>query len=256
MTTKILGTIASLCAVAASAATHDLISNGSFESGTNDWLLSGGAGRYQVVNTAHAGASALRVFNRFSFTNAPQQDVTAALLTATNGGVWTTRLAVQVAFPTTVRAWLRVVADNGGVLVTNRELLAERVLRTTNSWTPVTGTRAVAWTGSLTEALFYTESGMKQELSGTQYPATIFDSIAVRPDTDGDGLWDEEEVPIAQGGTGTDPLLHDTDGDGLPDGWEIAQGTDALTPDGTADPDHDMFTNWQEFRAATAARGT
>jgi hypothetical protein len=251
MTTKILATLASLCALAANAAAHDLISNGSFESGTNGWMLSGGAGRYQLVNTAHAGASALRVFNRFSFTNAPQQDVTAALLTATNGGVWTTRLAVQVAFPTTVRAWLRVVADNGGLLVTNRQLLAERVLRTTNSWMLLTGTKAVAWTGNLTEALFYTESGMKQELNGTQFPATIFDSIAVRPDADGDGLWDDEEVAMEQGGTGTDPSLHDTDGDGLPDGWEVAHGTDAFTPDATSDPDHDTFTNWQEFHAAT-----
>ena len=251
MTTKILSTLAALWAVVASATTNDLISNGSFESGSTGWILSGGAARYQVVNTAHAGASALRVFNRISFTNAPQQDVTAALLTATNGTVWTTRLAVQVAFPTTVRAWLRVVADNGGVLVTNRHLLAERVLRATNSWTLLTGTKAVAWTGSLNEALFYTESGMKQELSGTQYPATIFDSIAVRPDTDGDGLWDEEEVPTAQGGTGTNPLLRDTDGDGLPDGWEIAQGLNPNSTNGldgaSGDGDADGFSNWEEF---------
>ena len=251
MTTKILSTLAALCAVVASATTNDLISNGSFESGTNGWILNGGAARYQFFAPGHTGTNALRAFNRVSFTNGPQQDVTAALLTATNGAAWTTRLAVQVAFPTTVRAWLRVVANNGGVLVTNRQLLAERVLRTTNSWTLITGTKAVVWTGTLTNALFYTESGMKQEPSGTQYPATIFDSITVRPDTDGDGLWDEEEVPRAQDCTGTNPLLRDTDGDGLPDGWEIAQGTDALTPDDTADPDHDTFTNWQEFRAAT-----
>lgn len=253
MTAKILATLLSLGAIVARATTNDLICNGSFESGANGWILSGGAGRYQFVVPGHTGTNALRVFNRLSFTNAPQQDVTAALATTTNGAVWTARLAVQVDFPTTVRAWLRVVADNGGVLVTNRQLLAERVLRTTNSWTLLTGTKAVVWTGTLSNALFYTESGMRQELSGTQYPATIFDSIAVRPDTDGDCLWDEEEVPVAQGGTGTNPFLRDTDGDGLPDGWEITQGTDALTADETADPDHDTFTNWQEFRAATQA---
>lgn len=251
MTTKILCSLASLCTFAASAATNDLISNGSFESGATGWILSGGAARYQVVNTAHSGTNALRVFNRVSFTNAPQQDVTAALAAVTNGTIWTTRLAVQVAGPTSVRAWLRVAVNNGGVLQTNRLLLAERVLRATNSWTLLTGTKSVAWTGTLVGALFYTESGMKQEAPGAAYPATIFDSIAVRQDTDADGLWDDEEVPLAQGGTGTNPLLRDTDGDGLPDGWEVAQGTDPLTPDAQADPDGDAFTNWQEFRAAT-----
>ena len=162
MKTKILCTLAWLITFAAGAATNDLISNGSFESGSTGWILSGGAARYQVVNTAHSGANALRVFNRVSFTNAPQQDVTAALAAATNGTVWTTRLAVQVAGPTSVRAWLRVVADNGGVWQTNRLLLAERVLRPTNSWTLLTGTKSVAWTGTLVAALFYTESGMKQ----------------------------------------------------------------------------------------------
>lgn len=77
MTKKILATLLSLGAAVANAAGNDLIDNGSFESGTNGWILNGGAARYQIVATAHAGASALRVFNRISFTNAPQQDVTA-----------------------------------------------------------------------------------------------------------------------------------------------------------------------------------
>jgi len=45
------------------------------------------------------------------------------------------------------------------------------------------------------------------------------------PDSDGDGLTDNEE-----GALGTDPALVDTDGDGLPDGFEVDNGFDPLDP--------------------------
>ena len=54
------------------------------------------------------------------------------------------------------------------------------------------------------------------------------------------------------------PTPGDSDGDGLPDAWELAYGLDplsALAEDGAAgDPDHDGFTNWQEFVAGTDPR--
>ncbi len=252
---KVLRTILVVAAATLipSAPALDLINNGSFESGTNGWLLVGGAARYQVTSTNFQGTQALRVFNRPNFTNAPAQDVLANLLTSSNGTAWTTRLAVQVAFPTTIRAQLRLVADVGGTLVTNRHLLAERVLRSSNQWFIVSGTKTVAWTGTLVEATFYTESGMRQETPSTSaFPATIFDLVSVRPDADGDGLWDDEEKPIALGGYGTLPDNRDSDGDGIPDGWEVANGTDPLVADAGADPDHDLATNWQEYWAATS----
>ena len=46
-------------------------------------------------------------------------------------------------------------------------------------------------------------------------------------DTDGDGLYDGDEVNIY----GTDPHLADTDGDGLNDDEEYDLGTDPLDPD-------------------------
>jgi hypothetical protein len=49
-----------------------------------------------------------------------------------------------------------------------------------------------------------------------------------KADTDGDGLQDGDEVD-----RGTDPLKKDTDGDGIEDGAEVQQGTDPLNPDTT-----------------------
>ncbi len=54
-------------------------------------------------------------------------------------------------------------------------------------------------------------------------------------DSDGDGLTDDKEIPVDQGGTGTDPNNPDTDGDGLFDGFEIEIGTDPNNPDTDGD---------------------
>lgn len=52
----------------------------------------------------------------------------------------------------------------------------------------------------------------------------------IGPDSDGDGLSDQEEARLL-----TDPLRSDTDSDGLPDGDELARGTDPLNPDTDGD---------------------
>jgi hypothetical protein len=66
-----------------------------------------------------------------------------------------------------------------------------------------------------------------------------------KPDTDGDGLPDGDEVHTWH----TDPINWDTDGDGLPDGWETQCGK--LNPtdpsDADRDADNDGLTNRQEY---------
>ncbi len=57
-------------------------------------------------------------------------------------------------------------------------------------------------------------------------------------DTDGDGI-----------GNNADP---DDDNDGMPDVWETANGLDPLIADASSDPDHDGFTNFEEYEASTA----
>src|SRR5919199_1678950 len=56
-------------------------------------------------------------------------------------------------------------------------------------------------------------------------PGIVF---ARRPDSDGDGLFDDDETGVY----GTDPNNPDTDGDGVDDGQEVFDGTDPLTPNG------------------------
>ncbi len=67
------------------------------------------------------------------------------------------------------------------------------------------------------------------------------------PDTDGDGLSDDEEATL-----GTMPDSIDSDGDGLMDGVEVAAGLDPLTPDEVrgcstdVDEDRDGLTSCEE----------
>jgi hypothetical protein len=47
-----------------------------------------------------------------------------------------------------------------------------------------------------------------------------------RPDSDGDGLYDDDELEVY----GTDPAWWDTDGDGAGDGEEVYYGSGPLDP--------------------------
>lgn len=74
-------------------------------------------------------------------------------------------------------------------------------------------------------------------------PVTVAIEVAPRPDSDGDGLFDDEEYAYE-----TDPYDPDTDGDGLSDGDEVhVYGTNPTL----ADSDADGFTDGQEISFGT-----
>lgn len=64
-----------------------------------------------------------------------------------------------------------------------------------------------------------------------------------KPDTDGDGLSDYDEIFVH----GTNPLLADTDGDGIPDQWEIDHGLNPLVQDATQVGPAGV-SNWQIYQ--------
>ena len=70
-------------------------------------------------------------------------------------------------------------------------------------------------------------------------------AVAQTPgDSDGDGLYDYDEVVIY----GTDPFNPDTDWDGMPDGWEVWNGLNPLDPnDAYGDLDSDWLYNLEEY---------
>ena len=74
------------------------------------------------------------------------------------------------------------------------------------------------------------------------------------PDTDGDGLRDGDEITLH----GTNPNNPDHDGDGLLDGFEVQYGFNPLVDEGAAglDPDGDGLTNLQEQSYGTNPHDT
>src|SRR5262249_17007542 len=79
---------------------------------------------------------------------------------------------------------------------------------------------------------------VRYELNGCVTEALCM--FRVIPDSDGDGLNDDEEAEL-----GTDPHNRDTDGDGITDGGEAGSGGTGTDPT-NADTDHDGVSDGYE----------
>ena len=72
-------------------------------------------------------------------------------------------------------------------------------------------------------------------------------SVALRTDTDEDGLTDGTEFFVYH----TDPGMEDTDGDGMRDGWEVLHGLNPFANDSLDDPDEDGIPNvYEQFHGS------
>ena len=65
--------------------------------------------------------------------------------------------------------------------------------------------------------------------------------------------------PLREGGwpgLKSGPVLPDSDHDGMPDDWEVRHGLNPRDPsDAAADPDHDGYTNVEEYLNGTDPAG-
>lgn len=90
--------------------------------------------------------------------------------------------------------------------------------------------------------------------AGLLLALTVIPASAQTVDSDGDGLFDEDEIAL-----GTDPARYDTDGDGFGDNLEVVSGTDPLDPNSvppgepgaTLDDDGDLLSNGEEQNLGT-----
>lgn len=112
------------------------------------------------------------------------------------------------------------------------------------NWSDATMRYPVTMDGTHTLELLIFDGG---GLAGGMFHMTTNTNV-VFPDTDGDGLTDQEEVLY-----GTDRLNPDTDGDGISDGDEVAAGTNPLVPDEPVivDTDNDGLTDEEESALGT-----
>ncbi len=101
---------------------------------------------------------------------------------------------------------------------------------------------------SAADHLFNLEGSALRRMTRAEQESVV--NFIAFPDTDKDGLLDEEEARL-----GTDPTISDTDHDGLLDRFEVLNGFNPLTPgDESLDTDADGITNLQEQSAGTDPR--
>ena len=196
----------------------------------------------------HSSPLSLRVTGRDSTVDGAKQSISGGLV---NGARYTTRFRINLDAPAQVRCIVQLT----GAGAPPPFVMAETVVRAsqTGQWIAAQGTNTLSWSGSLAGAQIYFAVDQIYALGATapagSFPSYYLDTVEMELDTDGDGLWDIEEVP---GNTNTNPLLADSDGDGIPDQWERTHGLNPNDPtDAATDADQDGFSNLAEYSANT-----
>ena len=217
------------------------VQNGSFKQQLQSWSPVGKQNGALMAFITDPAGIALRITNRTGIGDGVRQNIAAGLTAAGSGVPYTLRFETQVDAFASVRAILLLTVGTE----TRRVLLAERMFHTSGpQYVPVEGHSVVTWSGAISAAWLTFEIG--------DAPAGSFTNCAIRNiqlelDTDGDRLFDAEEVAL-----GTSPTVADSDGDSAADGLERQLGLNPTFADLDDDPDADGFTSREEVAAATS----
>jgi hypothetical protein len=130
----------------------ELLTNGNIESGTTGWSVFGSGSLSASTSVVHGGARSLLTTGRTAAWNGPRQVVTSLL---TNGKSYTTSVWVRTQAGTaTAKVTLQVTASGSTSFIT----LAPSTAVNASSWTLLTGSATVSWTGTLASANLYVET--------------------------------------------------------------------------------------------------
>ncbi len=170
----------------------------------------------------------------FGIANIQTQTNGAMRITATNGS----GTAEVYAFTVWHTNTLEVVPDTNGIPVTN-------IIWWTAS-APYNGVDE-PWVCRTTNLIFTNGIAVWDDTDIPTNARQRMYSVALRTDSDEDGLTDGAEFFVYHSNPGT----NDTDGDAMLDGWEVLYGLDPLADDSLDDPDQDGLPNvYEQFNDA------
>jgi len=170
----------------------------------------------------------------FGIANIQTQTNGAMRITATNGSGTAEVYAYTVWHTNTVE----VVPDTNGIPVTN-------IIWWTAS-APYNGVDE-PWVCRTTNLIFTNGIAVWDDTDIPTNARQRMYSVALRTDSDEDGLTDGAEFFVYHSNPGT----NDTDGDAMLDGWEVLYGLDPLADDSLDDPDQDGLPNvYEQFNDA------
>lgn len=178
----------------------------------------------------------------FTHGKTTQSDVTTILKSYPLGTIFNVSLEVNVKKVGSVRFFLLVNSQENSLKI----LVAEKMIRNTNQWVWIRGSKKVVWKGDLVSASYVLEAMQVPEGQNVEMEVR---NLSIEPDEDGDLLPNQLEIKV-----GTSPSYQDSDRDTMDDSWEIENGCNPLRNDGLLDPDMDCFTNQEEMWAATDPR--